>query len=98
MEIIPENEKNNVVLRNANKNNNEKIILNNNGKAQDKLNNLDMNNIIASVSRDSVKQNNNQIIVTLNGTDTPARKGAFYLKYKEAINVAFPKVEIKLAA
>lgn len=43
-------------------------------------------------------QNNNQIIVTLNGTDTPARKGAFYLKYKEAINVAFPKVEIKLAA
>ena len=69
VEIIPENEKNNVVLRNANKNNNEKIILNNNGKAQDKLNNLDMNNIIASVSRDSVKQNNNQIMINKNNSN-----------------------------
>lgn len=69
VEIIPENEKNNVVLRNANKNNNEKIILNNNGKTQDKLNNLDMNNIIASVSRDSVKQNNNQIMINKNNSN-----------------------------
>ena len=43
-------------------------------------------------------QNNNQIVVVLNGTDTPARKGAFYLNYKEAITTTFPRVEIRLAA
>ena len=70
VEIIPENEKNNVVSRNANKNNDEKkIILNDNAKDQGKLNNLDMNNIIASVSRDSVKQNNNQIMINKNNSN-----------------------------
>ena len=70
VEIIPENEKNNAVLRNAKNNNDEKrIILNDNKKTQDKLSNLDMNNIIASVSRDSVKQNNNQIMINKNNSN-----------------------------
>ena len=42
-------------------------------------------------------QNNNQIIVTLYGSDKAARRGSFYLNYKE-LAAAFPKVEIKLAA
>ena len=70
VEIIPEKEKNNVVLRNANKNNDEKKLeLNNNGEGKDKLSNIDMNNIIASVSRDAVNQNNNQIMINKNNSN-----------------------------
>lgn len=43
-------------------------------------------------------QNNNQINVTLCDTGKLARKGAFYLNYKEAKDVLFPKVIIQLAA
>ena len=42
-------------------------------------------------------QTNNIINVTLYGSDKAARRGSFYLNYKE-LAAAFPKVEIKLAA